>query len=280
MIRRVHVHHPERPADHGRRGLVYRQSARHVGREADPEQPVVPGVAVDAGAELDPSAFSHSTVCWVTSSPSSVKEATSREPIGHRSAARSPRPTTNQAPGPWGTGARDPRRAWGAARTRPGSPARCRARPARWRGCACRTRSTVPPRAGSAVITGRPFSMVFPAGNASWRHSPVHRRRFGRYQPVGPEPERGHVGDEHGEGDLGQRSVRPAPDPSASARTGSPEASRTSSHRVPSSGTSTVTRATPSRVRASPLNTDTVRRDDPPYPPGPGRRRRRGGPPS
>ena len=104
MVRRVHVHDPERPADHGRRRLVYRQAARHVGRETDPEQPVVPACTRPRWCGTRPApAFSHSTVCWVTSSPSSVKEATSREPIGHRSCrTRSPRPTPNPSPGPLG----------------------------------------------------------------------------------------------------------------------------------------------------------------------------------
>ena len=54
VVCRVHVHNPERPADHGRRRLIQRQAARHIGRETDPEQPVVLAVGVHVSAELDP----------------------------------------------------------------------------------------------------------------------------------------------------------------------------------------------------------------------------------
>ena len=54
VVGRVDVHDAERPADHRRRGLVDRQPARHVGREAHPQQAVAPGVGVHVGAELDP----------------------------------------------------------------------------------------------------------------------------------------------------------------------------------------------------------------------------------
>ena len=214
MIRRVHVHHPERPADHGRRGLVYRQSARHVGREADPEQPVVPGVPVDAGAELDPSGVLPQHRLLGDLQP--VQRERGHQPRADRAPflphgrrdrhGTKPRALGGQVPG---------------TLAMPGVlrvlvlDHQLVAGPGQHAGAGALVEHAHRPAArrigGDHVapvldgVPGRERVLAPLAGPLA--------RRFGRYQPVGPEPERGHVGDEHGEGDLGQRSVRPAPDP-------------------------------------------------------------------
>ncbi len=94
---------------------------------------------------------SHSSVSWVTSSPSRVKEAVSREPMAHRSARTRAAADADPVPGPLGDRCQGPSPCRGCCAysscrisSLPG-PASTGA-PVRWS-----VTLTVPPRAGSAV---------------------------------------------------------------------------------------------------------------------------------
>ena len=106
------------------------------------------------------SASCHSTVSWVTSSPSSVNEATNRDPAGHRSVRTVAGTDDEPVPGPLGDRCHGPSPCLGCCAysswmtsSLPG-PASTPA-PVR-----LSVTLTVPPRVGSAVTRYRSFSMA------------------------------------------------------------------------------------------------------------------------